>query len=207
MNKKSCVILLLGMAIGLVAYGRQVMGEDWPQWRGPTRDGVWKETGIVEKFSAPQIPVRWRAAISSGYSGPTVAEGRVYVSDLQTDPSPAERVHCFDWKTGHSLWSFSYDCAYKNVGYMAGPRASVSIDDGRAYALGTTGHLHCLDAATGKLLWKKHPESSMSLFAMIGNWSVPAWLQMLTLNVGSFTMPCSASYPSLSMSYARFTPQ
>jgi len=56
MNKKSCVILLLGMAIGLVAYGRQVMGEDWPQWRGPTRDGVWKETGIVKKFSGPQIP-------------------------------------------------------------------------------------------------------------------------------------------------------
>ena len=133
MNKKICVVLSLGMVIGLAMCGRQLMGDEWPQWRGPTRDGVWKETGIVESFSTPQIPVRWRAAIGSGYSSPTVAEGRVYVSDLQTDPSSVERVHCFDWKTGHSLWNFTYDCTYKNVGYTAGPRASVSIDDGRAY--------------------------------------------------------------------------
>ena len=69
-----------------------------------------------------------------------------------------ERVHCFDWKTGRNLWTFDYDCTYKGVGYMAGPRACVSIDDGRAYALGTMGHFHCLDAATGKVLWKKQPE-------------------------------------------------
>ena len=51
----------------------------------------------------------------------------------------------------------AYDCPYKNIGYTAGPRASVSIDDDRVYALGTMGHLHCLDAASGKLLWKKQP--------------------------------------------------
>ena len=56
-----------------------------------------------------------------------------------------------------ALWTFSYDCPYKSVGYTAGPRACVSIDDGRVYALGTMGHLHCLDAAGGKLLWKKEP--------------------------------------------------
>ena len=157
MCKTSCLVLLFGLAIGSATCGRQLRGDDWPQWRGPTRDGVWKETGLVEKFSAPRLPLRWRAPIGSGYSGPTVAEGRVYVTDLQTDPSSVERVHCFDWQTGRNLWNFTYDCTYKNVGYMAGPRASVSIDDGRAYALGTMGHLHCLDAATGKLLWKKDP--------------------------------------------------
>jgi outer membrane protein assembly factor BamB len=157
MKTISSVLLLFGIMVGLAACGRQVMGDDWPQWRGPTRDGVWKETGLVEKFSAPQVPVRWRAAVGGGYCGPTVAEGRVYVSDRQTAPTAAERVQCFDWKTGRNLWSFSYDCAYKGVDYTAGPRACVSIDDGRAYALGTMGHLHCLDAATGKLLWKKEP--------------------------------------------------
>jgi len=144
--------------IGVAAGGRQLMGDDWPQWRGPTRDGVWKETGIVEKFSTSRLPVRWRVSISGGYSGPTVAQGRVYVTDLQTDPDSVERVHCFDWKTGGSLWNFQYDCVYKRIGYMAGPRAAVSIDDGRAYSLGTMGHLHCLDAATGQLLWKKLPD-------------------------------------------------
>ena len=86
-----------------------------------------------------------------------MADGRVYVTDLQTEPHSAERVHCFDWKTGRSLWDFSYDCTYDNLGFPAGPRAAVSIDGGRAYALGAMGHLHCLDAVTGKLLWKKEP--------------------------------------------------
>ena len=172
MNKMNHVILLVGMVIGSAICGRQVMGDDWPQWRGPTRDGVWKETGIVERFSGPQLPVRWRTAIGSGYSGPTVAEGRVYVTDLQTDPGPAERVLCFDATTGRSLWRFSYDCTYKNVGYTAGPRASVSIDDGRAYALGTMGHLHCLDAASGKLLWKKCPEVDYKIRTPI--WGIAA---------------------------------
>ena len=158
MKKINCVILLFGMVLGPATCGRQLRGDDWPQWRGPTRDDVWKETGIVQRFSAAQLPIRWRAEIGSGYSGPTVAQGRVYVTDLQTEPRMAEGVHCFDWKTGRNVWNFSYDCTYKNVGYMAGPRAAVAIDDGRAYALGTMGHLHCLDAATGKVLWKKVPQ-------------------------------------------------
>jgi outer membrane protein assembly factor BamB len=157
MNKTNHVILLFGTVIGLAACGRPLMGDDWPQWRGPTRDGVWRETGIRERFSGPQLPLRWGVPIGSGYSGPTVAEGRAYVTDRQTDPRQTERVLCFDWQTGRSLWSFTYDCDYNNVSYTAGPRASVSIDDGRAYALGTMGHLHCLDAASGKVLWKKEP--------------------------------------------------
>ncbi len=177
MKKSYRVILLLVTMIGLAACGRKLVGDDWPQWRGPTRDDVWKESGIVEKFSAPQLPIRWRAAISSGYSGPTVAQGRVYVTDLLTEPRMAERVHCFDWKTGHSLWTFAYDCAYKNVGYVAGPRAAVSIDDGRAYALGTMGHLHCLDAATGKVLWKKQPGVDYKIRMPIwGIASAPWWM-------------------------------
>ena len=168
MHKTSHAILLFGLAIGLATCGRPLVGDDWPQWRGPTRDGVWKETGIVDRFAGPQLPVRWRAGIGSGYSGPTVAAGRVYVTDRQTDPRQAERVRCFDWQTGGSLWTFTYDCTYKGVDYTGGPRASVSIDDGRAYALGTMGHLHCLDAASGKLLWKKLPGVDYKL-------RVPIW--------------------------------
>jgi len=60
---------------------------DWPQWRGPNRDGTWNEKGIVKKFTAPQLPIRWRAEISNGYSGPTVAKGRVYITDRMTSPA------------------------------------------------------------------------------------------------------------------------
>ena len=129
-------------------------GEDWPQWRGPNRDGVWRETGIVEKFAGPELEIKWRVPIASGYCGPTIANGRVYAMDRLTAPVSTERVHCFDEQTGAPVWSYSYECPYATVRYPAGPRASVVIDNGRAYALGSTGRLHVFDAATGKLLWE-----------------------------------------------------
>jgi outer membrane protein assembly factor BamB len=132
-----------------------VLGADWPQWRGPNRDGVWPEDGVVERFTQPQLPICWRAEIGSGYSGPTVAAGRVYVTDRVAAPTQLERVHCFDAMTGGKLWSREYKCDYEQVAKRDGPRASVTVDDRRAYALGTMGHLHCFDAVTGEILWKK----------------------------------------------------
>jgi outer membrane protein assembly factor BamB len=135
----------------------RVSADEWPQWRGPNRDGVWHETGIIDKFPQLEIKLRWKVEISSGYSGPTVAGGRVFVTDRVVKPDQIERVHAFDWETGRNIWTYSYDCPYRKVSYDAGPRASVSVDDGRAYALGTMGHLFCLDAASGQVLWKKVP--------------------------------------------------
>lgn len=134
---------------------KATLADDWPQWRGPRRDGVWRETGIVTKFAKPKLDIKWRAEIGSGYSGPTVANGRVYVTDRLTKPKQVERVHCFDAKTGANVWTHTYDCAYRGVSYEAGPRASVTIDSDKAYALGTMGHFFCFDAATGDVLWKK----------------------------------------------------
>lgn len=129
--------------------------DDWPQWRGQCRDGVWNERGIIESFTGPQLKLRWRAPISGGYSGPTVADGRVYVSDRVVAPTEQERVHCFDWRTGKPLWSYAYDCQYAGISYPDGPRAAVTVSDGRAYSLGAMGHLFCFDAATGTVLWNK----------------------------------------------------
>jgi outer membrane protein assembly factor BamB len=138
----------------LLVVATTVRADDWPQWRGPTRDGVWRETGLVEKFDGPEVPIVWRAKIGPGYSGPTVYQGLVFVTDRVIEPTQQERVLAFDAKTGKPAWNFVYDCKYSGVGYEAGPRASVECDDGRAYALGSMGHLHAFEAATGKLLWK-----------------------------------------------------
>ena len=54
-----------------------IVAEDWPQWRGANRDGVWNETGLMARFPDPQLEIRWRQPIGAGYSGPTVADGRV----------------------------------------------------------------------------------------------------------------------------------
>lgn len=139
----------------LIAVPMSVTGaEEWTQWRGEDRQGVWRETGIVESFSGDEIPLRWRVPIGSGYSGPSVADERVYITDRLTKPKQVERVHCFDAETGAPIWSHTYDCVYK-IDYTAGPRANVTIHEGLAYALGAMGHLHCFDARTGDILWKR----------------------------------------------------
>lgn len=140
--------------------------DDWPQWLGPERDGVWRETGLIEKFPADGPKVRWKVPISAGYSGPAVANGRVYVMDRQlaegaTNPNNAfargqipgrERVLCFNEADGKLLWEHAYESAY-TVSYPSGPRVTPTVSGGKVYTLGTEGHLFCLDAETGKPIW------------------------------------------------------
>ena len=140
---------------------------DWPQWLGPRRDGVWRETGILEKFPVNGPAVRWRREISAGYSGPAVANGKVYVTDRvlakgTTNPADpfkrgeipgTERVLCLNEADGSVLWKHEYDCGY-TVSYPSGPRATPIIHDKKLYTLGTEGNLFCLDAENGNVIWK-----------------------------------------------------
>jgi outer membrane protein assembly factor BamB len=135
---------------GIVAH--QAFADDWPQWRGLNRDGVWHEDDIVDTLPTPEMPIVWRASISAGYSGPSVANGKVYVTDRLEQPTQIERVHCFDSETGKSVWTYQYDCPY-TIQYPAGPRATVSVVDNIAYSLGSMGHLHAINASNGEVLW------------------------------------------------------
>ena len=167
MKTKACMKLVAVMA-GLLIMCTNVLAADWPQWRGPNRDGVWQETGIIEKFDTSPLPVVWRAKIANGYSGPTVSDGRVYVTDRVTTPKGMERIHCFDAMDGKEKWVYEYECKYKKVGYPDGPRCSVSIDKSRIYSLGTMGHLFCLDAANGDVHWSKDLNTEYDL-------KIPTW--------------------------------
>jgi outer membrane protein assembly factor BamB len=155
--------------------------DDWPQWLGPKRDGVWRETGILTKLPKEGLKVLWRAPVDQGYSGPAVAEGLVFVTDWVRDanakpPDNAfsrarmagkERVHCLDAKTGEKKWSIEYDCPY-GVSYPAGPRCTPLVHDGKVYTLGTMGDLLCLDVKDGTKVWSKN-------FVKDFNAKVPLW--------------------------------
>ncbi len=129
--------------------------EDWPQWRGTQRDGVWRESGIITSFPSKKLTPIWKAKISGGYSGPSVADGKVYITDRISEPQEIERVLCFDEKTGKKIWSHEYPCVYKEVDFPIGPRTNVSIDHGKCYSLGTMGHLFCFDTSNGHIVWEK----------------------------------------------------
>ncbi|UCC97463.1 MAG: PQQ-binding-like beta-propeller repeat protein [Phycisphaerales bacterium] len=150
MRKQSIFAIIIGILLNV-----QVLAGEWPQWRGPGRDGIWRETGIVRTLDGLQSRVLWRVSISNGYSGPTVADGRVYVTDRLDSPKELERVHCFDAATGKQIWSHAYESDYEKVQYRDGPRAAVTLNDGRAYSLGTMGQLFCFDAAKGDVLWSR----------------------------------------------------
>jgi outer membrane protein assembly factor BamB len=135
--------------------------DDWPQWRGPERDGVWHETGILDAFPSHGLKVRWRVPVDFGWSSPVIAQGRVYVTDsLLLKPKAQERVHCFDEETGKPLWTYAYDVAYPDWAFTPNNEgrlcATPMVEDDRLYTLGGNGTVHCLDARNGRLLWANH---------------------------------------------------
>lgn len=162
-SSSNVFLTVLNLALLIMFTSRPARGDDWPQWRGPQRDGVWRETGLIDQFESDEITAKWRAKLSSGYSGPTVANGRVYVMDRLVEPEETERILCFDEATGRPLWSHAYRCEYERVSYTAGPRASVTIDRDQALALGTMGHAHCLDAKTGDVIWQRDLKEEYSI--------------------------------------------
>lgn len=150
MNQRS-LSLTASLVFASVFAASNIAAQDWPQWRGVNRDGVIGEA-MTPAEGEPKL--NWSTEIGAGYCGPTVADGKVFVMDRVTDPKQIERVHCLNQTTGEVLWTHQYDALYQGIGYPAGPRASVSIHDGKAYSIGSMGHAFCFDATNGDVVWK-----------------------------------------------------
>lgn len=194
-------LALLALAL-LAPHAR---ADDWPQWMGPNRDGVWAESGVVKTLPSGdpkrgnRVAPVWSVPVHAGYSGPAVADGRVYVTDRvlakgarnSDDPfdisekvESTERVLCFDAKTGKELWKHEYPCPYQ-ISYPAGPRCTPTVAGGKVYALGAMGDLYCLDAKTGKELWAKNfPKDYAAKVPLWGYCSHPLVHQNLVICVG-----------------------
>jgi outer membrane protein assembly factor BamB len=160
--------LVTASIAALIAIGI-ARADDWPQWLGPQRDGVWRETGIVERFPAGGPKVLWRQPAGPGYSSPAVANGKLYLTDFVPDGATKlpdggfakgrwvgkERLVCRDAATGKEVWTADYPAAY-TISYPGGPRGIPTVDGDRVYTLGAMGDLRCYDAATGRLHWAKN---------------------------------------------------
>jgi outer membrane protein assembly factor BamB len=158
--------------VGLVltaAFNPVATGADWPHWFGPQRDGVWHETGLIDKYPPGGPTILWRTPMGSGYSGPAVAGGRVYVMDRARAKDQAgkparhtrdgipgtEAVVCLDAATGKQIWKREYPCPYQ-IAYPSGPRCTPIVEGDRIYALGAMGDFMCLKAADGAVIWSKN---------------------------------------------------
>jgi outer membrane protein assembly factor BamB len=140
----------------VVALAKQPLaGQDWPQWRGPNRDGV------VSSFSEPKVwpeklkPI-WKISVGTGHSSPVLAGGRIYIHTRQGE---REVVSCLNLDTGKLLWQEGYPAPYTMnpaaVSHGKGPKSTPVISNGKLYTMGITGILACFDSDTGKVLWRK----------------------------------------------------
>jgi outer membrane protein assembly factor BamB len=149
-----------------LAFLPPAFGDDWPQWMGPQRDNIWRETGLIDAFPKSGAKVVWRVPVAGGYAGPAVVGNRVYVTDfVKAEASPGdnfdrkgfkgtERVLCLDTKTGKEVWKKEYPVTY-TISYPAGPRCTPLMHQGKVYTLGAEGNLFCFDAVKGTVLWSK----------------------------------------------------
>ena len=144
-----------------------VVADSWPQWMGPGRDNVWRESGIAKTFPDGGPNVLWRTQIAGGFAGPAVADGKVFVTDYVTSDNVkvanfdrkkftgTERVLCLDESSGQVLWKHEYSVSY-TISYPSGPRCTPNVDGDRVYTLGAEGHLFCFEILSGDVVWQKN---------------------------------------------------
>jgi len=138
--------------VALTAFASLTLcASDWPQFLGPTRNGIYAGAAFAENWPKAGPPVIWQKKTGQGFSGPVVASGKLILFHRLGDK---ETVECLDARNGNSLWTFDYPTSYRDdFGFDEGPRATPAVSDGRVYTYGAEGVLHCLDLSTGKKIW------------------------------------------------------
>ena len=150
---------ILAPALGLLLIVPGAVAMDWPQWRGPNRDGVWTESGILSSFPATGLVPKWKVPVGFGFSSPIIANGKLFLSDLVVEKRVVhERVLCFNARSGKRVWMTQHDATAPDWFFtpeqMRGPGPTPIIHNGRVYAISMFTTLECLDARTGKVHWK-----------------------------------------------------
>lgn len=141
-------LLLLGLASGL---GAQQTARDWPQWRGPDRDGISKETGWSVKGKPEPV---WKAEVGMGYSTVSIEDGRLLTMG-HDKAKQQDTIWCLDSKTGKELWKHTFPSKTWDMAHKGGTLSTPSFAGKHVFASNREGNFFCFDTATGKLLWHK----------------------------------------------------
>jgi outer membrane protein assembly factor BamB len=145
--------LLAAFTAASVALSATAASFDWPQWRGPERDGKSKETGLLKSWPAAGPRLVWKTTgRGGGYVTPSVANGRLFGAGYRNND---EYVWALNEKDGKETWSVKTSGAERNIGYPEGPRATPTIDGDSLYTLSAGGVFSCLSTADGKQVWRK----------------------------------------------------
>jgi outer membrane protein assembly factor BamB len=140
---------------------------EWPQWRGPHRDGCAADTGLLQEWPKEGPPLHWKATqLGAGFSGVSVVGQRIFTMGDLSDANYVIVLNCAD---GKQLWSAKVGKAgAPGWGGFAGPRSTPTVDGGLVYALGQYGEVVCVNAESGKEIWRKHLTSDFG-------GSLPQW--------------------------------
>jgi len=141
---------LLWIAAAGVVAGNLAAG-DWPQWRGPDRNGISGEK-VITQWPAEGPKVLWRASVGIGFSSLSVSQGRVYTMG---NTNHEDTVWCFDAKTGEQVWHYSYAAPLGPQWYEGGPASTPTVDGDRVVTISKWGNVFCFDAARGTVLWQR----------------------------------------------------
>jgi outer membrane protein assembly factor BamB len=140
------------VCVPLFIFALRTHAGDWPQFLGPARNGACTGSDLANSWPKEGPSVVWRKKIGQGFSGPVVSSDKLILFHRLDD---REVIECLNANDGKSLWTFDYPAAYHDdFGFDEGPRATPTIADGRVFALGAEGTLHCLEFQTGKKLWR-----------------------------------------------------
>lgn len=145
-----CHRVFSGLALGLFLAAGGALAADWPQFRGPNRDGVSRETGLLKSWPAGGPKVLWKIPIGEGYSHIVVSSGRLYTLYGQGDQ---EFAVALDAATGKAIWRTPIDRKYRSD-MGNGPRSTPTVDGGLVYALSGNGRLVALSAKDGRKVWE-----------------------------------------------------
>ena len=139
-------------------------GSDWPRFLGPLGNSVSTEKGIATPWPKQGPKVVWQRKVGIGYSAPVVSKGKLYFFDRKVNLAV---LTCMKAGTGETLWIFDYPTNYKDkYSYNNGPRCCPIVDGDLVFIHGVEGMLHCLNADTGKVLWKVN---TVEEFAIVQN--------------------------------------